>query len=514
MSNPEPDPQETVCRTGLRDGVVERPGRHGPVELLEPRTVPLGGPRGMTVERVLPQKARSLIGAWCFLDAYGPDDVAATGGMRVPRHPHTGLATVSWLFEGRIDHVDSAGNWATVRPGDVDLMNAGRGITHQEFSTADTTVLHGVQLWYAFPEAHRFDPPSLDTHRPEPVEGPGWTARVFLGSLLGSVSPVATRIPLVGAQLDLRPGTRLQLDADPTHEHGLLVVQGEALLDGVRVPRGTLAYTPPGRSPLVVEAGQEPLLAVLIGGQPLEERIVMWWNFVGRSHEEIARWRGVYQQEMGFEAPEPGPRCTTPRARARARSRWARRSRETSWTRRSAAPMTTSNPSRSRCSGSSHPGSRTRCPPRSCRALACGCADEPRFAPPHPLMGSHRRPRRRAPAMTEQPTLENPQVRRTQDRFEILVAPEGEPAGFTVYLDHDAEDGEPVRIFPHTVVREEYGGRGLASILVREALDATIGEGRRIVAVCPYIKAWLPKHPEYARHSVPARPEHLALLRR
>ncbi len=316
MSNTETDPRETVCENGpgpaprftegLSDGVDRRAAEAGPVELLEPRAVPLGGPRAMPVQRTLPQRARSLIGAWCFLDSYGPDDVSTTGGMAVPRHPHTGLATVSWLFTGRVDHIDSAGNWATVRPGEVNLMNAGTGITHSEYSTADTTVLHGAQLWYAFPDHARFTPPSLEAHRPEPVTGPGYTARVFLGSLLGATSPVRTHLPLTGAELLLDPGTTVEIEVPAGHEHGLLQVTGAVHLDGVEVPEDHLGFVGTGRTRITVTAGSEPVTALLIGGEPLDEQIIMWWNFVGRSHEEIAAWRAAYQAEMGFEAPEAG----------------------------------------------------------------------------------------------------------------------------------------------------------------------------------------------------------------
>jgi len=125
------------------------------VEILTPRDVPLGGLRSMDVRRTLPQRQRSLIGAWCFLDHYGPDRVRDRGGMRVPRHPHTGLQPVSWLFTGLIEHRDSAGFHAIVRPGEVNLMTAGRGISHSEFSTPDTDVLHGAQLWVALPDKAR-----------------------------------------------------------------------------------------------------------------------------------------------------------------------------------------------------------------------------------------------------------------------------------------------------------------------------------------------------------------------
>ncbi|WP_010525974.1 pirin family protein [Nesterenkonia sp. F] len=330
MSNTEPRPAEQVCvngpqdptpppgapdapadpasvedrsASGLRDGVTRTAAG---VELLEPRDVPLGGPRAMTVRRTLPQRARSLVGAWCFLDFYGPDDLSVSTPMRVPRHPHTGLATVSWLFSGRIDHIDSAGNWATVRPGEVALMTAGRGITHSEYSSVDTTTLHGAQLWYALPEEHRFTTPRLDSRPAEVASGDGWRATVFLGELLGVRSPVPTPVPLTGAELRLEPGAELEIEVPAEHEHALLHVSGAVALDGVDVAADHLAVVDVGRERLRITAGEEPVIALLLGGEPLGEQIVMWWNFVGRSHEEIAAYRAAYQAEMGFEAPEEG----------------------------------------------------------------------------------------------------------------------------------------------------------------------------------------------------------------
>ncbi|KAB1643951.1 pirin family protein [Gulosibacter chungangensis] len=305
MSNTERHPTEQVCESrsyttaGLSSGVIETDSE---VSFLEPRLVPLGGSRAMTVKRLLPQRARSLVGPWCFLDFYGPDDVSCTGGMAVPRHPHTGLATVSWLFEGAIDHIDSAENWATVTPGDAVFMNAGYGITHSEFSTEETTVLHGAQLWYAFPQEHRFVEPSLDKHRPEPVVGAGWSAKVFAGELLGVVSPLKTYAPLSGAELRLDPGTVLDIDVPVGHEHALLPVEGQLRLNGQDVPGDHLTVIETGTARLCLEAGEEPVLALLIGGEPLNESIVMWWNFVGRDHDEIVKYRSEYQNEMGFEA--------------------------------------------------------------------------------------------------------------------------------------------------------------------------------------------------------------------
>lgn len=306
MTNLDPNPalidyNSPENHHGLAAGFTEKHGTDYIVEVLEPRAVPLGGPRAMSVQRTLPQRARSLIGAWCFLDYFGPDDVTESGGMQVARHPHTGLATVSWLFTGRVDHIDSAGNWAVVRPGEVNLMSAGYGITHSEHSTADTTVLHGVQLWYAFPEKYRFVEPHLDQHRPETIHGPGWSAKVAIGSLLGSTSPVETYSPLSAAEISLDANTTLEVEVPAEHEHGLLAVECTANFNGAVIEQNHLGYLGTGVTTLQISSGDTPIRVMLIGGEPLEEDIVMWWNFVGRSHDEIALWRQRYQAEMGFE---------------------------------------------------------------------------------------------------------------------------------------------------------------------------------------------------------------------
>lgn len=160
----------------------------------------------MTVRRTLPQRGRSLIGAWCFVDHYGPDDLSQAEPMVLPPHPHTGLSTVSWLFSGTIEHRDSASHHAEVSPGGLNLMTAGRGISHSEYSTPDTGVLHGCQLWIALPDRARHTEPDFEHYRPSPVSGPGWQAKVFIGTLLGSTSPVCVHSPLVGAELTLANG--------------------------------------------------------------------------------------------------------------------------------------------------------------------------------------------------------------------------------------------------------------------------------------------------------------------
>jgi quercetin 2,3-dioxygenase len=266
------------------------------VQVITSREVPLGGPRVMTVRRTLPQRTRSLIGAWCFADHYGPDDVARTGGMDVPPHPHTGLQTVSWLFTGEIEHRDTTGVHELVRPGELNLMTGGYGVAHSEVSTGDSGTLHGVQLWTALPDHARNVPRDFVHHVPEPLHLDGATGRVLLGSLAGHASPVSTHSPLLGAGLVLDPFAELGLDVASDFEHGVLVDEGPVLLEGVELARTELGYVPPGtqRLQLANPAGR-PARVMLLGGEPFTEPLVMWWNFVGRSHEEIAGFREEWE---------------------------------------------------------------------------------------------------------------------------------------------------------------------------------------------------------------------------
>lgn len=305
MSNLEADPVEQVCAT---EPAVDA------VELLEPRQVPLGGPRAMTVHRTLPQRGRSLIGAWCFVDHYGPDDVAATGGMVVPPHPHTGLQTVSWLFQGEIEHRDSVGSHALIEPGAVNLMTAGSGIQHSEVSTPAATVLHGVQLWVALPSADREVAPFFEAHVTTPVAVPGATVRVFVGALGAGSSPLRVFTPLLGAQIDLLADARVDLDVRADFEHGVLLDTGTVSVQGTDVPDRHLAYVAPGTTRLTLVAGPEGARILLLGGTPLGEQIVMWWNFIGRSHEDVVAYRADWQAaaERFGSIPDDLPRLPAP----------------------------------------------------------------------------------------------------------------------------------------------------------------------------------------------------------
>ncbi|MDT7729207.1 MAG: quercetin 2,3-dioxygenase, partial [Actinomycetota bacterium] len=282
-------------------------------EILEPRLVPLGGPRAQPVRRTLPQRAKSLIGAWCFVDHYGPNEITTTSAMNLPGHPHTGLQTVSWLFAGALEHLDTIGSKAMIRAGEMNLMTAGRGIAHSEFTTPETKVLHGVQLWIALPERERFTEPRFEYYAPEPVTIGGAKLTVFLGSLMGSASPVETSTRLLGAEVNLAAGSTLTLDVDPAFEHGILVDAGEIRVGGITATDAELLYLPPGATSLRVEAGDRPVRAVLLGGEPLNERIIMWWNFIGRTHEEIVRFRSEWQEQSAARTEE-GPYGKFPEA--------------------------------------------------------------------------------------------------------------------------------------------------------------------------------------------------------
>ncbi|MFJ9088157.1 pirin family protein [Streptomyces sp. NPDC102384] len=286
------------------------------VELLSAREVPLGGPRAMTVRRTLPQRERSLIGAWCFADHYGPDDVTATGGMDVAPHPHIGLQTASWLFNGEIEHRDSLGTHAMVRPGELNLMTAGHGISHSEVSTPDTTVLRGIQLWIALPDAHRDVAPAFRHHAPATIALDGGTARVFLGTLAGDTSPVPTYSPLLGAELVLEPGAHTTLAVDPTFEHGVLVDEGAVRVEDTLVPNAELGYLAPGGDTITLtNDASGPARLLLLGGAPFGEEIVMWWNFIGRSHEDIVAARADWEagaERFGTVSDYPGNRLPAP----------------------------------------------------------------------------------------------------------------------------------------------------------------------------------------------------------
>ncbi|MET8704973.1 pirin family protein [Streptomyces californicus] len=293
MSNLDRQATPSVC--GGRGFVVAEPVR----ELLAPRHVRLG--ESTEVRRLLPNLGRRMVGAWAFVDHYGPDDIADEPGMQVPPHPHMGLQTVSWLHEGEVLHRDSLGSLQTVRPRELGLMTSGRAISHSEESPREhARLLHGAQLWVALPEAHRNVEPHFQHHADLPVvTAPGLAATVILGVLDGAVSPGTAYTPIVGADITLSAGAETRLPLDPDFEYAVLSMSGEAEVDGVPVLPGSMLYLGCGRTELPLRGVSDAGL-MLLGGEPFEEELVMFWNFIARSGEEIAQARKDWEEGSRF----------------------------------------------------------------------------------------------------------------------------------------------------------------------------------------------------------------------
>lgn len=253
------------------------------VELLEARATEVGG---LPVRRALPKRGRRTVGAWCFVDHLGPAQLDAQTAVEIGPHPHTGLQTVTWLLEGTQVHSDSLGTEQLIRPGQLNLMTAGGGVAHAEESLEYRGPVHGVQLWVAQPEATRHGPADFEHHADLPqAELSSGTATVLVGRLDGTESKARTDTPLLGVDLDLRPGTTV-VPLVPEHEHALLVLDGAVAVGSQVVRPGALAYLGLGRDELPVSA-LEATRVLLLGGEPFGEQVFMWWNFVARSRQEV-----------------------------------------------------------------------------------------------------------------------------------------------------------------------------------------------------------------------------------
>lgn len=287
----------TLC--GGRTEVSARPAH----QLIAGREVWLG--ESTRVRRLLPTLGRRMVGAWCFIDHYGPDDIATGLGMQVPPHPHIGLQTVSWLLEGEVLHRDSLGSEQLIRPGELGLMTAGRAIAHAEQSPVrHPALLHGAQLWVALPDAARQVAPAWQHDREPPaLTDSGLTATVILGELAGAVSPGRTYSPLVGTDLALAAGTQTLLPLEADFEYAVLAASGYAEVDGTVLEPGALLYLGCGRRELRL-ASEPGARLLLLGGEPFAEQIVMWWNFVARTGEEIAEARDDWMRGNRFGTVE------------------------------------------------------------------------------------------------------------------------------------------------------------------------------------------------------------------
>ncbi len=315
-------------------------GRSIQVEITDSRDADVGG---MLVRRALPRRARRTVGAWCFVDHMAP---APAEGPGIGPHPHIGLHTVTWLLSGELVHRDSLGSEQPIRPGQLNVMTAGRGIAHAEETAVRGALHHGVQLWVAQPEATRWGSPAFAHHAELPrLDLATGSASVLVGALAGAVSPARADTPLVGAELDLRGAGASTVPLDPAYEHAVVVLEGAVALDGRDLPPPHLGYLGLGRHELTVSA-TGPTRLLLLGGTPFEatplrgrgvgrdrgpsgpppteeaagarsgavahseapaeddgsvepagERpLIMWWNYVARSWDEVRQahedWQG------------------------------------------------------------------------------------------------------------------------------------------------------------------------------------------------------------------------------
>lgn len=256
------------------------------IQRIEARSADLG--EGLTIRRAVPTRERRMVGAWCFLDHIGPRQFEAGHGMHVGAHPHIGLQTFTWMIEGEALHRDSLGHEQVIRPGQVNLMTAGRGIVHTEDSLPGETRLHAAQLWIALPFEERAREPAFEHYPDLPRWEEGGCVFTLLAGVHGDhAAPARLYSPLVGLDVSSAAGGCVDLALEPGFEYAVLPLEGDIEIDGERFGIGELAYLGDGlaRFDAQLSAGGRILL---LGGAPFGEPVLMWWNFVGFSKDEIA----------------------------------------------------------------------------------------------------------------------------------------------------------------------------------------------------------------------------------
>ncbi len=259
------------------------------VELFESRDAQVGE---MHVRRALPTKGRRTVGAWCFVDHMGPLSLGPDRSVDVAPHPHMGLQTVTWLFNGEFLHRDSLGSEQLIRAGQLNLMTSGHGVAHSEENPGRRAgELHGVQLWVAQPSTTRDGGADFEHFAELPrVDAANLTATVLVGAFGATTSPARHDSELVGVELDLHGGP-VTIELQPRFEYAMIVTEGAVVVDGTTVAPGTLAYLGTGREECRLDSSS-PSRAMFLGGVPFDERLFMWWNFVARTQEEITdAWR-------------------------------------------------------------------------------------------------------------------------------------------------------------------------------------------------------------------------------
>ncbi len=260
------------------------------------------------VRRVLPSRQQQMVGPFIFVDEFGPADLSGGDGMGVRPHPHINLATVTWLFEGAIDHRDSLGTFATIRPGQVNLMTAGRGIVHSERSPkaelATNPKMFGMQTWLALPDGKEEIDPAFEAVTDLPVvEDQCAKAWVIMGTLWGKSAPTTTHAETIYAEIVLAPTGALPIEAN-ADERAVILVSGEASVDGVTLKPYELAVLAPGQEMTLSSANGGRVM--LLGGEAFTTKRHVWWNFVSSDRERINQakqdWReGRFPKVPGDE---------------------------------------------------------------------------------------------------------------------------------------------------------------------------------------------------------------------
>lgn len=247
---------------------------------------------GVAVHRALPVRTRRTIGAWCFLDLAGPFDPAAGTALDIGPHPHIGLQTVTWLFDGAVRHRDSLGSDVEIRPRELNVMTAGRGVTHSERAPEGYVgVTHVAQLWVALPDAERSREPSFHHHADLPVvKVDGLEVEVLVGTFAGTRSPAQVFTPLVGLHVTAPRSVAAELPLEAAFEHGVVVVEGAIRVDDEPLSPGELLYLGRGRASIRLTS-DEPARLLVLGGEPYPDELHMWWNFVGGSRADIVQAR-------------------------------------------------------------------------------------------------------------------------------------------------------------------------------------------------------------------------------
>lgn len=287
----------------LNDGVVDgepmvctgTPAINPVVETLPMREVLLGD--DLRVRRALPNRLRRMVGAWTFLDHYGPVRIPeAAPGMRVGPHPHIGLQTVSWLYAGEVLHRDSLGNAQLIRPGQLNLMTAGDGVAHsEESSRSHSSALHGLQFWIALPDTARHMAPAFEHYPRLPViDHNGMRLTLVVGTMLGQQSPAVVYTALTGVDVELIETGARQLPLDPMFEYALLLTKGALSVSGTPTRLSALYYLGSGGETVTLH-NTEPARAFLFGGMPFDEKVLLWWNFAARNTEEMTSARAGWE---------------------------------------------------------------------------------------------------------------------------------------------------------------------------------------------------------------------------